>query len=66
MPGVTEAFAEGKEVSPEVVAEMVLWLAEVRPMELSGRVVPSPATPAILETRLHRIESEDLLRLRLR
>ena len=42
------------------------WLAEERPVRLSGRVVPAPATPTILETRLARIESEDLLRLRLR
>ncbi len=66
LPGITEAFAEGKEVGPEVVAEMVQWLAESRPRELSGRVVPAPATPAILESRLARIEAEDLLRLRLR
>ena len=66
LPGVTEAFAEGKEVGPEVVAEMVAWLAEERPMELSGRVVPAPATAVILETRLARIQSGDLLRLRLR
>jgi NAD(P)-dependent dehydrogenase (short-subunit alcohol dehydrogenase family) len=66
LPGITEAFAEGKEVGPEVVAEMVAWLAEERPVELSGRVVPAPATSTILETRLARIQSEDLLRLRLR
>jgi NAD(P)-dependent dehydrogenase (short-subunit alcohol dehydrogenase family) len=66
LPGFTEAFAEGKEVGPEIVAEMVTWLAETRPMELSGRVVPAPATPTILETRLGRIQGEDLLRLRLR
>lgn len=66
LPRFTEAFAEGKEVGPEVVAEMVAWLAEVRPNELRGRVVAAPATPTILETRLSRIEAEDLLRLRLR
>ena len=66
LPGFTEAFAEGKEVGPEVVAEVVAWLVEERPMELSGRVIPAPATPEILETRLARIRSEDLLRLRLR
>ena len=66
LPGFTEAFAEGKELGPEVVAEMVAWLAEERPAELAGRVVPAPATSTILETRLCRIQSEDLLRLRLR
>ncbi len=66
LPSFTEAFAEGKEVGPEVVAEMVRWLATERPLELSGRVVPAPATPMILETRLDRIQAEDLLRLRLR
>jgi 3-oxoacyl-[acyl-carrier protein] reductase len=66
LPSFTEAFAEGKEVGPEVVAEMVRWLATERPVELSGRVVPAPATPTILETRLDRIQREDLMRLRLR
>jgi NAD(P)-dependent dehydrogenase (short-subunit alcohol dehydrogenase family) len=66
LPSFTEAFAEGKEVGPEVVAEMVTWLAASRPLELSGRVVPAPATPTILETRLDRIQREDLMRLRLR
>ena len=66
LPRFTEAFAEGKEVGPEVVAEMIGWLAEERPLALSGRVVAAPATPTILETRLERIEAEDLLRLRIR
>ena len=66
LPRFTEAFAEGKEVGPEVVAEMVAWLALSRPLALSGRVVAALATPTILETRLDRIEAEDLLRLRLR
>lgn len=66
LPGITEAFAEGKEVGPEVVAETIAWLIEGRPLELSGRVVPALATPPILETRLARIQAEDLLRLRLR
>ncbi|WP_435015735.1 SDR family NAD(P)-dependent oxidoreductase [Tundrisphaera sp. TA3] len=66
LPRFNEAFAEGKEVGPEVVAEMVEWLAAERPLALSGRVVAAPATPTILETRLDRIEAEDLLRLRLR
>jgi NAD(P)-dependent dehydrogenase (short-subunit alcohol dehydrogenase family) len=66
LPNVTEAFAEGKEVGPEVVAEMVAWLADRRPPALSGRVVPAPATPEILETRLDRIRGEDLWKLRLR
>ena len=66
LPRFTEAFAEGKEVGPEVAAEMASWLAHHRPMELSGRVVPALATPAILETRLDRIANEDLNRLRLR
>jgi NAD(P)-dependent dehydrogenase (short-subunit alcohol dehydrogenase family) len=66
LPGITEAFAEGKEVGPEVVAETMAWLIEARPPELSGRVVPALATPDILESRLARIKAEDLLRLRLR
>ena len=66
LPGITEAFAEGKEVDAEVIASMVAWLAEARPVELSGRVVPALATPEILETRLARIQAEDLLKLRLR
>lgn len=66
LPRFTEAFAEGKEVGPEVVAEMIAWLASERPMALSGRTIPALVTPAILETRLERIASEDLNRLRLR
>lgn len=66
LPQFTEAFAEGKEVGPEVVAEMVSWLISRRPVEISGRVVAAPQTPAILETRLARIASEDLNRLRMR
>ena len=66
LPRFTEAFAEGKEVGPEVAAEMAAWLVRRRPPELAGRVVAAPITPTILETRLARIEHEDLLRLRLR
>jgi len=66
LPRFTEAFAEGKEVGPEVAAEMAAWLVANRPPELAGRVVAAPITPTILETRLERVEHEDLLRLRLR
>lgn len=66
LPRFTEAFAEGKEVGPEVAAEMVAWLADRRPSELSGRVISALVTPQILETRLERIRDEDLNRLRLR
>ena len=66
LPSFTEAFAEGKEVGPEVVAEMVAWLAEERPFGLSGRVVPALATPEILETRIARIEADNSGKLRLR
>ena len=66
LPSFTEAFAEGKEVGPEVIAEMVAWLADERPLGLSGRVVPAPATPEILETRVARVESENGWKLRLR
>ena len=66
LPRFNEAFAEGKEVGPEVAAEMVAWLASRRPPELGGRVVPAPMTPTILEDRLGRIGGEDLLKLRLR
>jgi NAD(P)-dependent dehydrogenase (short-subunit alcohol dehydrogenase family) len=66
LPQFTEAFAEGKEVGPEVVAEMVAWLADRRPDELSGRVVAAPLSPTVLETRLARIDAENLNVLRLR
>ncbi|WZO97881.1 SDR family oxidoreductase [Isosphaeraceae bacterium EP7] len=66
LPGITEAFAEGKEVDAKVVAEMVGWLATHRPVELSGRLVHAPATPEIVETRLTRIAEGDLGVLRLR
>ncbi|HWE37903.1 MAG TPA: SDR family oxidoreductase [Isosphaeraceae bacterium] len=66
LPRFTEAFAEGKEVGPEVVAEMVAWLATRRPFELSGRVVAAPSSPTIYETRLARIQDDDLGVLRLR
>jgi NAD(P)-dependent dehydrogenase (short-subunit alcohol dehydrogenase family) len=66
LPQFTEAFAEGKEIGPEVVAEMVCWLCRHRPIELSGRVVAAPLSPSIYETRLERISQEDLGKLRLR
>lgn len=66
LPRFNEAFAEGKEVGPEFVAEMATWLLDRRPKELSGRVVAAPLSPEILETRLARIVAEDLNRLRLR
>jgi NAD(P)-dependent dehydrogenase (short-subunit alcohol dehydrogenase family) len=66
LPRFTEAMAEGKEVGPEVAAEMVAWLADERPMALSGRVIPAVQTPEILLTRLGRIAAEDLHRLRLK
>jgi NAD(P)-dependent dehydrogenase (short-subunit alcohol dehydrogenase family) len=66
LPRFTEAFAEGKEVGPEVAAEMAAWLIDRRPLELSGRVVAAPATPAIVESRLGAIVASDLNRLRLR
>jgi NAD(P)-dependent dehydrogenase (short-subunit alcohol dehydrogenase family) len=62
----TEAFAEGKEVGPEVAAEMVGWLVDERPLSLSGRVVSALLPPEILATRLDRIESDDLGKLRIR
>ena len=62
----TEAFAEGKEVGPEVAAEMVAWLVEDRPSALSGRVVASLLPPEVLAARLGRIEADDLGKLRLR
>jgi NAD(P)-dependent dehydrogenase (short-subunit alcohol dehydrogenase family) len=66
LPQFVEAFAEGKEVSPSVVAEMIRWLIVRRPAELNGRVVASLADPEFLETRLGRILDEDLSVLRLR
>jgi 3-oxoacyl-[acyl-carrier protein] reductase len=66
LPQFNEAFAEGKEVAPSIAAEMVAWLIEDRPIELNGRVVAAPLTPAILATRLERVRSENLGVLRLR
>lgn len=66
LPRFTEAFAEGKEVGPEIAAEMVAWLLDRRPESLSGRVVPAPLAPAVLETRLGRVGTEDLMKLRLK
>lgn len=66
LPRFTEAFAEGKEVTASLAAEMICWLAEHRPIELSGRVVPAMSAPEFLETRLGRIVEGDLNRLRLR
>ena len=66
LPQFNEAFAEGKEVDPSIAAEMVAWLIQRRPAELNGRVVAAPLTPSILETRLERIQSENLGVLRLR
>jgi NAD(P)-dependent dehydrogenase (short-subunit alcohol dehydrogenase family) len=66
LPLFTEALAEGKEVGPEVVAEMVQWLIDRRPPELSGRVVASALAPVVVETRLERIRSDNLGVLRLR
>ena len=65
LPGFTESFAEGKEVEPEVVGEMIQWLTDRRPTELSGRVVFAPVPPDLLETRLKVIQREDRHRLRL-
>jgi NAD(P)-dependent dehydrogenase (short-subunit alcohol dehydrogenase family) len=66
LPRFNEAFAEGKEVTPSVAAEMVAWLIERRPDELNGRVVAAPLAPAVLETRLHTIAAHDRNVLRLR
>ena len=66
LPQFNEAFAEGKEVPATIAAEMVEWLLENRPTALQGRVVAAPLMPAILETRLERIRSENLGVLRLR
>jgi NAD(P)-dependent dehydrogenase (short-subunit alcohol dehydrogenase family) len=66
LPQFTEAFAEGKEVGPEVVAEMAAWLADRRPAELNGRVVAAPLSPALQEARLERVRDENLKVLRLR
>lgn len=65
LPSFTESFAEGKEVEPEVVGEMIQWLTDRRPTELSGRVVFAPVPPDLLETRLEVIQKEDRHRLRL-
>ena len=66
LPRFTEALAEGKEVGPEVVAEMVAWLIDRRPAELNGRVVASALAPLVIETRLERIRDDNLGVLRLR
>jgi NAD(P)-dependent dehydrogenase (short-subunit alcohol dehydrogenase family) len=64
LPEYTEALGEGKEVGPEVAAEMVAWLATRRPKELSGRVVFALSTPELLEARLEAVAKEDRGRLR--
>ena len=66
LPQFNESFAEGKEVGPEVAAEMVSWLLEHRPGDLNGRVVSALLPPPVLEMRLERIRSENLGVLRLR
>jgi NAD(P)-dependent dehydrogenase (short-subunit alcohol dehydrogenase family) len=66
LPRFNEALAEGKEVGPEVAAEMVAWLADRRPPELHGRVVAAPLSPTVVETRLDRIHAEGRNVLRLR
>ncbi len=66
LPRFNDAFAEGKEVRPEMTAELVQWLAEERPEALSGRVVSALLPPSLLATRLTRIEEEDMGKLRLR
>ncbi len=66
LPRFTEAFAEGKETTPDAASEMVAWLLEHRPPELSGRLVQALQTPEILELRLARIAEENLGRLRSR
>ena len=65
LPRFTEAFAEGKEVSPDFAATMAVWLMERRPPELNGRVISALLSPDYLETRLDRIAKENLGRLRL-
>ncbi len=66
LPRFNEAFAEGKEVEPSVVAGMVEWLIDRRPAELNGRVVAALLAPAVQETRLHTIAAHDRNVLRLR
>jgi NAD(P)-dependent dehydrogenase (short-subunit alcohol dehydrogenase family) len=66
LPRFTETFAEGKEVGPEIVSEMIAWLVDRRPIELSGRVVAAMQSPDFLETRLERVEERDLGVLRVR
>ena len=50
----TEAFAEGKEVGPEVAAGMVAWLVEERPVGPEGtrQVLGPAAARGVLSTRL--------------
>ena len=65
LPRFNEAFAEGKEVDPAVVAEMVAWLIGRRLAELNGRVVAALLAPEVLETRLDAIVAGDRNVLRL-
>jgi NAD(P)-dependent dehydrogenase (short-subunit alcohol dehydrogenase family) len=65
LPRFNEAFAEGKEVAPSVVAEMVAWLVDRRPPQLNGRVVAAMLAPDVLETRLDAIAGADRNVLRL-
>lgn len=65
LPRFNAAMAEGKEVTPQPAAEMIAWLARVRPPELSGRVVSALLPPELLAERLTRIVDDDRGRLRL-
>ncbi len=65
LPGFTEAFAEGKEVDESHAVRMASWLARVRPMELSGRIVPALLDPELLDSRRVRLQEEGRYVLRL-
>lgn len=65
LPRFNEAFAEGKEAEPRFAAELALWLATARPVELSGRVTPALQAIEILESRLGRIAEGHTGKLRL-
>ncbi len=65
LPQFNQIFAEGKEVGPEVPAEMACWLTQARPIELSGRVVSALLAPEILQARLARIAELNSGRLRI-
>ena len=65
-PGFENIFAEGRDVSPELVADLTVELARGRPQCLSGRYIPATACLETFVSRADEILRDDLLTLRIR